>query len=97
MLAVKGAAPDQDVTVGYLSERLQLKHHSTVELIDRLEARGLVRRQRVAEDRRRVRVELTGKGERVLVQLSLHHIEAIRSARGLVRALDALMRRTREG
>jgi DNA-binding MarR family transcriptional regulator len=65
-----------------------------VELVDRLEARGLVRRRRLTEDRRRVAVGLTGKGERVLAQLSLHHIEAVRSARGLVRALDALMSKT---
>jgi DNA-binding MarR family transcriptional regulator len=94
LLAAKGAPPGEAVTVGYLSQRLQLRHHSTVELVDRLEARGLVRRRRLTEDRRRVAVGLTGKGERVLAQLSLHHIEAVRSARGLVRALDALMSKT---
>lgn len=92
MLAAKGAPPGQEVTVGYLTERLQLRHHSTVELLDRLEARGLVRRQRSIEDRRRVLVALTAKGERVLAQLSRHHVEAVRSARGLVRSLDALMK-----
>jgi DNA-binding MarR family transcriptional regulator len=95
LLVAKGAPPDQAVTVGYLSDRLQLRHHSTVELIDRLEARGLVRRRRASEDRRRVLVALTRAGERVLAQLSLHHIEAVRSARGLVRSLDALMKKTR--
>ncbi|HET6615017.1 MAG TPA: MarR family winged helix-turn-helix transcriptional regulator [Dehalococcoidia bacterium] len=93
LLAAKGATPGQEVTVGYLTERLQLRHHSTVELLDRLEVRGLVRRQRSIEDRRRVLVTLTAKGERVLAQLSRHHVEAVRSARGLVRSLDALLKR----
>jgi DNA-binding MarR family transcriptional regulator len=93
LLAAKGAPEGQEVTVGYLTERLQLRHHSTVELLDRLEARDLVRRRRSEEDRRRVLVELTAKGERVLAQLSRHHVEAVRSARGLVRSLDALMKR----
>jgi len=37
-----------------LAERLALKHHSVVELIDRLETHGYVRRTRGREDRRRV-------------------------------------------
>lgn len=94
LLAAKGAPEDVRVTVGYLSERLQLRQNSTVELVDRLEKKGLVRRRRDAEDRRRVIVEVTAKGERVLARLSLHHLETVASARGLVRALDALTKRS---
>jgi len=94
LLAAKGADSSQEITIGYLTERLQLRHHSTVELVNRLEANGLVRRRRALDDRRRVLVELTARGERVLARLSLHHVEAVRSARGLVRSLDTLMRKT---
>jgi DNA-binding MarR family transcriptional regulator len=54
LLAVKGAPGGQPPTIGMLAERLQLRHHSTVELVDRMEDRKLVRRARAGEDRRQV-------------------------------------------
>ena len=62
-----------------VAERLQIHHHSAVELVNRLEARGFVRRERGSEDRREVMLQLTSKGERVLRELSLHHREELRS------------------
>lgn len=90
LLAVKGASTP-NATIRYLSERLAIRHNSVVELVDRLEERGFVRRRPGADDRRVVCVELTPAGESVLRALSLHHIEMLASARGLVRALDAVM------
>src|SRR2546421_6776190 len=54
LLAVKGLPEGEKATIGKLAERLQLQHHSTVELIDRLCERGLVERRRDEADQRRV-------------------------------------------
>ena len=56
LLAVRGMPPRAPATNGGLGERLQLRHHSTVEVVDRMEARGLVRRARQGHDRRWVAV-----------------------------------------
>src|SRR5713226_1037334 len=72
MLALKGLPRGVRPRVGELAERLQIQHHSAVELVNRLAAGGLVRR-RVGQDRREVLLALTPKGERVLRELSLHH------------------------
>ena len=79
MLAVKGLPDDHAATIGEIAERLQIQHHSTVELADRLSAKGLVRRKRDSEDRRQVLLELTAKGEKTIRELALHHREELRS------------------
>ena len=73
LLALKGLSPEVRPRIGELAEQLQIQHHSAVELVDRLEAGGLVRRQRATEDRREVLVILTAAGEKVLRELVLHH------------------------
>ncbi len=80
MLAIKGLPGGRDATVGELAERLQLQQHSAAELIDRTEARGLVRRVRSDGDRRQVFVEVTPSGEKLLRRLSLHHRKELRTA-----------------
>jgi DNA-binding MarR family transcriptional regulator len=92
LLAVKGAPAGATVSVGSLSERLQLRHHSVVGLIDRLEQRGLVKRRRSQNDRRVVQVALTRAGECVLERLSRHHIELLQSTGALSEALKHLAR-----
>jgi DNA-binding MarR family transcriptional regulator len=63
-----------------------------VELINRLEVGGYVRRERAQDDRREVLLALTSKGERVLAELALHHQDELRSAApSLVAALRRLM------
>src|SRR5580698_9448813 len=54
LLAIKGFPGHDRVTVSELAERLQLRHHSTVGLIDRLVAEKLVARAPSQEDRRQV-------------------------------------------
>lgn len=81
-------------TVGELAERMQLRHHSVVGLIDRLATSGLVRRSRAAADRRQVRVSLTPKGATVLGRLSLEHRAELETAgRALAEALQAIVAR----
>jgi DNA-binding MarR family transcriptional regulator len=94
LLAVKAAPTDAAVSIGSLSERLQLRPHSVSELIDRLEQRHLVQRRRSTDDGRVVLVVLTRAGERVLERLSRHHLALLQSTSGLSAALERLARRS---
>jgi DNA-binding MarR family transcriptional regulator len=78
LLAVKGFPGHDCVTVGELAERLQLRHHSAVGLVDRLVAERLVARTPSARDRRQVYVQLTRRGENVLGRLSSAHNEQLK-------------------
>ena len=78
LLAVKGFPGRDCVTVGELAERLQLRHHSAVGLVDRLVAERLVTRTPSAQDRRQVYVQLTSRGETVLGRLSSAHSEQLK-------------------
>jgi len=92
MLAIKGIPRGIRPRIRELANRMQIQHHSAVELINRLEARGFVRRERAQDDRREVLLALTPKGERVLAELALHHHEELRSAAPtLVAALRKVM------
>lgn len=92
MLAVKGLPEDVQPTISEIAERLQIQHHSTVELVDRLATRGFVTRKRGDEDRRQVIVQLTAKGEKMLRDLSIHHRDELREeGTELVTSLRKLM------
>jgi len=94
MLAIKGLPDGVRPRIRDVAERMMIQHHSAVELIDRLEAGGYVRRERGHDDRREVLLTLTPKGERVLAQLALHHHEALQNAApALVGALRRIMKR----
>jgi DNA-binding MarR family transcriptional regulator len=91
MLAIKGS-PDESLTIGGIAERLQIQHHSAVELVARAEARGLVRRSRGEADRRQVYVDLTESGEDALRELSsTHHRELVTAAPELIRVLQRII------
>jgi DNA-binding MarR family transcriptional regulator len=79
LLSVRGLPDNVKPTVGVLAERMQLQHHSTVELIDRLAERGFLCRLRATDDRRKVLVKLTHDGEEFLNKLSLHHVQELQS------------------
>jgi DNA-binding MarR family transcriptional regulator len=93
MLAIKGMPPDVRPRIRELANRMQIRHHSTVELVNRLETGGFVHRTRAQDDRREVLLALTAKGEKVLSELALHHHEELRSSGpDLVAALQRIMR-----
>jgi DNA-binding MarR family transcriptional regulator len=93
LLTLKGLPRATQPFIGELAERLQVEHHSAVELADRLVAGGYVRRIRSTEDRRVVLLSLTAKGEHVLRELSLHHKEELRrQGPALIQALKRAMR-----
>jgi len=95
LLTIRGLPEDIEATIRELADRLALKHHSAVELIDRLEAHGYVRRSRSRDDRRRVLVSLLPRGEKLLEQVAKHRISELRaSGAALVNAISALIDRT---
>lgn len=92
LLAIKGLPEGLRPTIRVLAERLVLKHHSAVELIDRSEGAKLVVRRPSELDGRETLVHLTPRGEQVLKRLSLAHRDELKSAGPLlVSALDALL------
>src|SRR5438477_3456262 len=94
MLSLKGLPPNARPRIGELAERLQIQHHSAVELVNRLADGGYVRRQRGGQDRREVLLALTSKGEKVLRELSLHHRAELQNAGpSLVASLRRAMQR----
>lgn len=98
MLAIKGLPADAEATIGELAYRLQLQHHSTVELVNRLEQRELVYRRRGEADRRQVFVHLTAHGEEILRELSVAHWAELRlGGPALVHAIEAIIGSAREG
>jgi len=92
LLALKGLPEDVKPTIGELAGRLHLRHHSAVELIDRLETHGYVRRSRNRDDRRQVLVTLLPRGEKLLEQVARDRISELRaSGAALVSAISALL------
>jgi len=92
LLAIRGLPEGAEATIRDLADRLALKHHSAVELIDRLETHDYVRRNRSRDDRRRVLVSLLPRGEKLLEQVARHRIRELRSSgTALVYAISALL------
>jgi DNA-binding MarR family transcriptional regulator len=95
LLAIKGFPSRERVTVGELAERLQIRHHSAVGLVDRLVAEQLASREDSGADRRCVYVRLTAHGEKILAQLTDAHRRQLRQIGSqLSRLLDVLGRGT---
>jgi DNA-binding MarR family transcriptional regulator len=88
LVAVKGHPGTDPPAVSDLAGYLLLRHHSAVELVDRAEQAGLVRRTPDARDARLVRVKLTSKGERILNELTPAHLIELHS---LAAVLDELV------
>lgn len=89
LLAVEGFPGRDWATLGELAEQLQIKPHSAVGLVDRLERLGFLVRTPAPEDRRRVRVRLTPGGREVLERLSEVHREELRRVGPHLRGLLA--------
>jgi len=80
LLAIRGH--DGAPSMTDVADHLLLRHHSVVELVDRAEQNGLVRRTPDADDQRVVRLSLTRAGDRKLSALSAAHLEELRRLRG---------------
>ena len=92
LLAVKGFPGGAKPTIGEIAERLCVEHHTTVGLVDKLEARGLILRERSRQDRRQVFLRLTSKGLSLLRKLSVRHREQLeRVGPSMVEALSMIV------
>jgi DNA-binding MarR family transcriptional regulator len=92
LLAIRGLPPEVAATISTLANRLSLRHHSTVELIDRMESHGYVKRIRGREDRREVLVSLQPRGARLLEKVVAQRIIELRAhGRALVAAISSLL------
>lgn len=78
LLFIIGYPGREHITISELAERLQIRHHSAVGLVDRLEEQGLVERIPNEQDRRQVFIGLTEKGVGVLESLASMHREELR-------------------
>jgi DNA-binding MarR family transcriptional regulator len=81
LLALKGYPDREWATVGELAERLQLRHHSVVELVTRAQVQDLVERGPHPDDGRAVRVTLAARGDRLLAQLAALHRDELQRMR----------------
>jgi DNA-binding MarR family transcriptional regulator len=92
LLMLRGLTPHGAAAVSDLADWLQIRHHSAVGLVDRMQARGLVERNPDPLNRRRVLVGLTRQGRAVLRSLAvLHRDELLRLAPSLVDRLQQLV------
>jgi len=83
LLAIRGHSVEgQAPTVGDVARHLMLRHHSAVELVQRAESAGLVKRIADPTDRRRVRLELSEAGVRALAKLTAAHVDELQLLRG---------------
>ncbi|HVR10310.1 MAG TPA: MarR family transcriptional regulator [Thermoanaerobaculia bacterium] len=87
MIAVRGFPGRDRLTVSELAERLQIRHHSAVGLIDRMVAQGLMVRQPGGADRRQVFVSLTQRGAELLEPLAAAHRDQLQRIGGDLRQI----------
>ena len=89
---MKGLIEQKRVSISDLAERMQLRHHSVVGLINRLVERKLIERRRGESDRRQVYIHLTPRGDDLLRKLAVYHRGELQAAGpALLSALQALM------
>lgn len=92
LLAVRGLPEGKRPTIRAVAERLCVQHHTTVALVDKLEARGLIARERSSVDRREVLLRLTADGEEMLRSLSALHRQQLRTVGpSMLAALQAIV------
>ena len=91
LLAIK-VFPDQRLTIAQLSERLQVKHHSAINIVNRLVARKLITRKAAEPDRRERYLELTAEGRSLIEELAaVHYEELARRSDEMVTALQRIL------
>ncbi len=92
LLAVKGFGAGKPMSVGELADRLRIRHHSAVELADRLEDGGLITKVHDPHDQRRVLLQLTTRAEDHLAALSAAHLDELARIEPLLKRILARSR-----
>jgi DNA-binding MarR family transcriptional regulator len=88
LLVIRGHPTTPGPTIGQAAEELHIRHHSAVELAQRAESTGLIRRERDPLDHRRMHLELTDRGRQQLETLTRAHLPRIKA---LARILDHVL------
>jgi DNA-binding MarR family transcriptional regulator len=91
LLTIHGFPGKEEITMGEMAEWLQIKHHSAVGLVDRLESQNLVNRRRDKNDRRVVCIRVTKKGKHVLQKLASMNKQELRRLKPQIRQLSDLL------
>lgn len=89
LLAIKGARDRCELGIREIAERLMIRHHTAVELVNRLEGNGFVARVRDEADARRVLVRPTEKAERIMDGLAAAHLRELKGIRPVLEQLLA--------
>jgi DNA-binding MarR family transcriptional regulator len=87
LLAIRFGTQQQKLAVGELARTLHVRHNSAVTLINKLVARGVVRRMSSQQDRRVVYLHLTAKGENILRKLVTAHRQELHTIAPALRKL----------
>lgn len=87
MLAIMGAPGRESLSIGEIAERLLVRHHTIVELVDRLVDLGLVARAADPSDGRKIQVVLTRNGKATIDKLSSIHVEELNNIKPTLRKL----------
>ena len=98
LLQIKGLEGYEAATLSVLAERLQIRHHAVVQLVDRLASRDMVERRRDGRDRREVVVRMRPRGEKVLNRLAGYSLaELTTEGPSLVASLNRLVMQSTRG
>ena len=87
LLAIMGAR--NDLGIGDIAERLMIRHHTAVELVNRLEKNDFVTRIKDPRDARRVSVKPTATAERLMKGLASAHLQELKGIRPVLQQLLA--------
>jgi len=95
LLQIKALEGDAAATITMLAERLQIRHHAVVQLVNRLVSRGMVERRRDGRDRREVVVTLRPAGAAMLRRLAQYSVDELTTeGPALVSSLRRLIARS---
>ncbi len=92
-MAIRGFSIREPVSIGDLARHMLIRHHTAVELVNRMVKLKIVRRGTDPSDRRRVLLELTGEGERRLRRLYQIHVHELRTMGPTLTKMLKLFRR----
>ncbi|MEO8320340.1 MAG: MarR family transcriptional regulator [Bradyrhizobium sp.] len=91
LLAIKGFAQERPMFVGELAHYLLIKHHTAVELVDRMVKLKLLRRTTDAVDNRRVLVTLTKRGQLRLQKVAATNFKHLGSSSRMLHKISKLL------
>ena len=93
LMAIRGLSIREPMSIGDLAGYMLIRHHTAVELVDRMVRLKIISRSTDPSDRRRVLLELTGEGERRLRRLYRIHVHELRSLGPTLTKMLKLFRR----